>query len=326
MDVQNTIFLYIVIGLLVVILAGFIVHNIILQRNLNDISNQLKMILDSETNQRITVSTNNKGVLKLVEVINSKLKTLRDKEINYLGGSQELRQSIVNVSHDLRTPLTAINAYLDIIEDEKDQAIIDDYLKRIRNRIEALNSLTEELFSFVLLDKESKPADKTSYKAKFDNTNEATKIIALLQECMLDFYAAFKERNIEPSISDRAQNLDENSILVAASRKSVLRIFENVISNALKYGKNIFEVDYFINDKGNIQIEFVNESDRLTNISLSKLFDKYYTVEEGKESTGLGLLIAKKMAEEAGGSIGASLEGERFRITIVLPIELKEEK
>lgn len=302
-------------------------REILLKRELKRISRQLKEILDSDTNQLITVDTYDKGIVELVKVLNDELKELRTKKINYQGGSHELRHSIVNISHDLRTPLTAINAYLDMLEDEKDPQTISNYMGRIRNRINALNDLTEELFSFVLIDKDQdKEKDRSSYKSKFDDVSNTTKVIATLQECMLDFYAAFKERQIEPSISERAQNIDENSVFVDMSRKSVLRIFENIISNALKYGKNIFEVDYYIRDDGTIQFDFVNESDRLTNVSLSKLFDKFYTVQEGKESTGLGLLIAKKMVEEAGGSINASLEEERFKITVVLPVRETEEK
>lgn len=335
---KSFILMSLTIGILIILSVCLIVREFSIRKSLREIESQLKRILRTDTNQLIRISSSDKGVRRLANTLNDELKILRKEKINIIGGNSELKQSIINISHDLRTPLTAIISYLDIIDDEKDEEIKKEYMRRIRNRIDALKDLTAELFSFVLTNKEEKNDinnisdtsgsefasnvidNKAVYQAKFDDKSEKIKIIPVLQECMLDFYQSFKEREIEPIICQRAEALDDKDIYVNMTQKTALRIFENIISNALKYGKNIFEVDYYISEDGFIHFEFTNESDMLTNISLSKLFDKYYTVQEGRDSTGLGLLIARKMAEGAGGSVMAELDGERFKIKVILPV------
>lgn len=334
----------IAIGILIILSVCLIVRDYSIHKSLKEIESQLKRILKTDTNQLIRISSSDKGVRRLANTLNDELKILRKEKINIIGGNSELKQSIINISHDLRTPLTAIISYLDIIDDEKDEEIKNEYMRRIRNRIDALKDLTAELFSFVLTNKEEKndinnisdtsgseSASTLSnnsagiYQAKFDDKSDKIKIIPVLQDCMLDFYQSFKERGIEPTISEGAEALDDKDIYVNMTQKTALRIFENIVSNALKYGKNVFEVDYYISEDGFIHFEFTNESDMLTNISLSKLFDKYYTVQEGRDSTGLGLLIARKMAEGAGGSVMAELDGERFKIKVILPVNEQTE-
>ena len=134
---------------IVVFIAIFLSIKIIVMKNeISQIEKSLSIILKSDTNNLITVSSNDKDLKKLATSLNKNLKNLRKLELEYKQGNQELKASITNISHDLRTPLTAIRGYLDLIEKEKLENKQLEYLKIIDSKVKDLTELTEQLFDF----------------------------------------------------------------------------------------------------------------------------------------------------------------------------------
>ncbi|MGN0574276.1 MAG: sensor histidine kinase, partial [Acutalibacteraceae bacterium] len=272
------------------------VRLILLKKELKSINSQLDEILKGDTNAMITVSSNNKAVKETALALNEKIRELRKKELQLKSKNDELRTAITNISHDLRTPLTAICGYLDLLKSEEKSDEVDRCLGIIENRTEALKQLTEEFFKYSLVAFE-----------EFELKIEEISVNGALEESIAAFYGAFKEKGIEPQI-----NITEQKIIRSLDKSALLRIFSNILSNALKYSDGDLEIT--LNDSG--KIIFTNTATGLDEIQVGKIFDRFYTVENARTSTGLGLSIARSLAERMGGKISASYGNEKLSVIV----------
>ena len=272
-----------------------------LKKELKSINSQLEEILKGDTNALITVSTSNKAVKETALALNEKIKELRKKELQLKSKNDELRTAITNISHDLRTPLTAICGYLDLLKSEEKSDEVNRCLGIIENRTEALKQLTEEFFKYSLV-----AFEEEELKIEELSVNGA------LEESVAAFYGAFKEKGIEPQI-----NITDRRIIRSLDKSALLRIFSNILSNALKYSGGDLEIT--LNDSG--KIVFTNTAKGLDEIQVGKIFDRFYTVENARTSTGLGLSIARSLAERMGGKISASYSGEKLSIIVDFGVE-----
>ncbi len=261
---------------------------IVMKNEIVNIEKSLSTILKSDTNNLITVFSNDKNLKKLATSLNKNLKELRKLELEYKQGNQELKNSITNISHDLRTPLTAIRGYLDLIDKNNFTNKQLEYLIVIDNKVKDLIELTEQLFHF------SKSIDIQNEIKK-----ENVCINNILEDSIISFYSLLKEHNISPTIE-----ICEEKVIRLLNENMVKRIFENIISNAIKYSEDNFNIKL----KSNGMIEFSNKTNSLDSTSLEKIFDRYYTVKNAKKSNGIGLSIAKQLVELNDGSIKAKYE------------------
>lgn len=281
---------------LAVVILFLTVRQIALKKELENISSQLSEILKGDTNVLITVSTNNKSIKETALTLNEKIRELRKTELQLKSKNDELRTAITNISHDLRTPLTAICGYLDLLKSEEKSDEVDRCLGIIENRTEALKQLTEEFFKYSLV-----AFEEEKLKIEEISVNSA------LEESVAAFYGAFKEKEIEPRIS-----ITERKITASLDKSALLRIFANILSNALKYSDGDLEI--LLNDSG--KIVFTNTATGLDEIQVGKIFDRFYTVENARTSTGLGLSIAKSLAERMGGKISASYSNQKLSVIV----------
>lgn len=283
--------------LLVLLIAIFtIIKILIIKKELKNIGSSITNILSSDTNNLITVSIPDADIKQLTNILNKNLKELRKLELVYKNGNQELKSSITNISHDLRTPLTAIRGYLDLMDNKNLTIKQKNYLKIIDSKVKDLTELTEQLFDF------SKSIDIQEEVKK-----ENICINDVLEDSIASFYSLFKKNNISPKI-----NICEEKIFRLQNEFMLKRIFENIISNAIKYGKK----DLKINLQNDGTIEFSNMTDKLDQVSLEKIFDRYYTVKNTKKSNGIGLSIAKQLVELNNGSILAKYKNNYLIIEV----------
>ena len=203
---------------------------------------------------------------------------------------------VSNIAHDLRTPLTAISGYLDLLEEEKTNEKVGRYLDIIRERTENLIQLTEELFRYSVI-------TSTSDEMKLEKVSLRNE----LEVAIAGSYGLLTEKNITPEIE--LTDLKVERVLDSALLQ---RIFGNIISNAAKYSEGDLKIKLY--DSG--KIVFQNRALGLTKVEAEQLFDRFYTVNNAKESTGLGLSIAKMLTEKMGGKIYA--EWENGIISIIL--------
>ena len=280
--------------MLAIALAAAVVKIVLLRRGFDELTENIEDQVKGQTQVPVTLSTSDPHAQRAAETINRELTNLQKERNDYLDGNRKVAEAVTGISHDIRTPLTAINSYLDLIADEKDEELKAQYLERIKSRTLSLSDLADELFKY------STSADQANYPVKSDrSSSEPVDISRILEECILSFYAGFKNKGIEPQIE-----LPDSPVYVLCDSKSANRIFENIISNALKYADG--SLDIKLDDSG--RAVFSNPAPDLTPVSAAKLFDRYYTVNEGSESTGLGFSIAKELITRNGGTIESELK------------------
>ena len=288
---------WVLCGVLIIAIVVLIIKIRIMQISMDEICSCVAKHLSSDTNQLITISSRDKYVRRFASEIARQLAELRRHRRQYVHGDRELKEAVTNISHDLRTPLTAISGYLDLLEREEKSENVQRYLSQIQNRTEVLKNLTEELFrySVVTSSQELKP--------------ERMDVVRALEESLLSFYAVMQEKGIQPEI-----DLPEVPVFRELDVGAVNRIFSNIISNALKYSDGDLSVAM---DKNGC-ITFSNTAHNLNTVTVGRLFDRFYTVEASRNSTGLGLSIAKLLIERMGGSIEAIYTGQKLTIHILL--------
>ena len=286
---------WIICGVFAVVIVILAIKIRMMQKSMDEICSCLSEHLSSDTNQLITVSSSDKHVCHLASKIARQLTELRRQRRLYISGDRELKEAVTNISHDLRTPLTAICGYLELLEAEEMTDNTRRYVEQISNRTEALIALTEELFRYSVISSVS------------DLSYEKVNVGRVLEDTLISFYGAFEQKNITPNI------LLPDSVIVRSLDKSALsRIFGNIISNAVKYSDCDFSVT--MSDTG--EITFSNTASELSSVDVGKLFDRFYTVDSARKSTGLGLSIAKLLTERMGGCISAEYKGNTLSITL----------
>ena len=284
-----------IIGILFLIIFALLAKIYYLRRSANEIAEAFRDRLEKNTNVLIDISTRDHCMRKLADEINLQLRLLRKERQRYQHGDLELKEAVTNISHDLRTPLTAISGYLDLLEREEKSENIQRYLSQIKNRTEVLKCLTEELFRYSVV------------SSSQDLNPEHIDIVRALEENLLSFYAVMQEKGIQPGIE-----LPEEPIYRDLDVGAVNRIFSNIISNALKYSDG----DLSIKMDKNGCVTFSNTANNLTAVTVGRLFDRFYTVEANRNSTGLGLSIAKLLIERMGGYIEAIYNNGKLEIKV----------
>ena len=285
--------LYILTGFLLTAVVALLLKIFLMRKSMKEISGQLHDRLTEDTNVLIDVSSHDPYLLKMTDEINAHLRLLRKDRQKYQQGDMDLKEAVANLSHDLRTPLTAVSGYLDLLEQEEKSSAAERYLSRIRNRTDAMKNLTHELFRYSLAS-----SARTLKKERIDLVRE-------LEESLLSFYGVLKERGIDPEIQ-----LPDKPVWKELDRNAVSRIFSNIISNALKYSDRDLSVR--MTDDGDMT--FANSAVNLDAVAVGKLFDRFFSVETGQNSTGLGLSIAKTLTVRMGGSIDAEYHEGRLYI------------
>ena len=267
-----------------------------LKHSANEIAEAFLEHLNTDTNTLIDISSRDRHMCALAENINVQLRELRRQRLKYLKGDSELKEAVTNISHDLRTPLTAIYGYLELMEDEDKSENVARYLECIKNRAEHMKQLTEELFKYSIIMSASENIEL-----------EEITINGVLEECIAGFYGALTEKKIVPVI-----DICDETVVRRLNKTGLVRVFNNVLNNALKYSDG--DLDISMSPDG--EIVFANTASGLSEVQVGKMFDRFFTVESARHSTGLGLAIAKNMVEQMNGTIIAKYENDKLSICI----------
>lgn len=290
------ILLWAIIGIMAVIIIALIVKIILLKKSAKEIETAFADRLITDTNTLIDISSSDKHMRSLASSINVQLRKLRKEHHRFVQGDMELKNAVTNISHDLRTPLTAVFGYLDLLQKQEKSKEVERYLSIIRERCENLKSLTEELFKYSVI-------------VTTDEEFETEEIVVnhILEESVAGYYATLVEHNINPVI-----DLPDEKVICLANRSALNRIFSNLLNNAVKYSNG--DLNIFLDEKG--EVVFSNTAPGLDEVQVGKLFDRFYTVETARKSTGLGLAISRTLAEQMGGSISAEYTDNRLIIKL----------
>lgn len=286
-------------GALAFCVLGLLLRLHLLRRDLVEIVQELEDKRCTDTNTQISVSTGGRAVRALAAQLNMQLESLRQERLRLQNGDAELKSAITNISHDLRTPLTAVCGYLELLEQEPHTDKARRYLSIIRERTDAMRALTEELFQYSVV------------TAALDHLQvERVSVRSVLEQSLAAFYGVLTERGIIPSIE-----LPDASVSRMLDGGALRRVFDNILSNAVKYSDG----DLSVTLTADGTVAFSNSAQRLSRVQTARLFERFFTVESARGSTGLGLSIAKQMTERMNGSISASYEDGQLHILVCFP-------
>lgn len=284
-------------GVFIILLLVAKIH--MLRKAAREIEEAFADRLMADTNTLIDISSNDQSMRSLANVLNEQLRELRAQRHRYLLGDRELKNAVTNIAHDLRTPLTAICGYLDLLEREESTEASLRYIGIMKDRAGMLSELTEELFRYSVI-----------VATEGDARVEPVLVNEVLEESIAAFYHILKDHGITPVI-----RLTEEKVIRHLDPSSLTRIFSNLLNNAVKYSDGDLEIA--LSETG--EILFSNRASGLDEAQVGRLFDRFYTVETARKSTGLGLAISKTLVEQMNGTITASYHNLRLSICIVFP-------
>ena len=283
-------------------LAVLILKITILKGSIRQIRREFKERDELNSSAKIGISFRDADLCGLTDDLNKTLEKMRKKYNLYVQGDSEVKQTIGNASHDLRTPLTAIIGYLELAKGKMQAGEdITSYLDIIENRARYMKELTDELFEFsgIIGDNDREELQ-----------TEEIEINRVLEDSIIDYYSVLSENGIEPLVE-----ITEEPVVRFLNRHALERIFANLLNNAVKYSQG----DLKITLAGSGEITFENYAPELTEIQVQQLFDRFYTVRTGRNSTGLGLAIARNLVTQLNGTIAAKRIEKNLVIRISFP-------
>ena len=287
--------LYSVIVVLSILVITLLIRVVTTNIELKNITRELEEITEKDTNLLLSISSGDKSIKILVDSLNKELKKLLSLKREYSKGIFDVKKSAENIAHDIRTPLTAIKGYVDLLEEEELSEEGRKYLDIIRGRTQYLKSLTDELFLSLSM-KSRGVLNLSDIDAK-----------SILEEALVSNYKEFEKKGMTPSLIT-----PNEKVIIKADSKALYRAYSNIISNALKYGEGEFKVE--MDEKGNTI--FSNLAPNMDSVEANKLLDRYYTISDAKASSGIGLSISKEILQEMGGELKVKLENNRLYISI----------
>ena len=244
----------------------------------------------------------NRAAEELLASINALLRLRQDDAAEHRRQERAIRQQISNISHDLRTPLTSILGYLQLLEgDSLTQEERGEYLEIVRGRAKSLQSLITSFYELSRLEGGEYPLSR-----------EKVDLYHILSELAAEFYNDFEEAGFETTVE-----LAENLPAVMADPAGVLRVFTNLIRNALEHGQT--RMDIRLRREGSELLSvFANDASGLTEEDVQHVFDRFFTADKMRtgQSTGLGLAIVKALVERMGHRVTAELHDGMFFITV----------
>ena len=291
--------IYIIFALLII--SAFLGSRLFyVEKQVKSLTKQLQAINKNKRDKKITIGLLNKKIEVLAEEINEVIEVKKQSEANKVKVENDLRQTIANMSHDLRTPLTSIKGYIqflklhDITEEEKNE-----YLNIAEQRVKTLECLLNDFYELSLIE-----------SLDYEITLEKICLNRILQEVILGKYADFTNRNINPNIE-----MPEGNIYIIAEEKSLERVIENLLSNTIKYAKDNIKISLKV-EENKALLKISNTAINLTSQDVENVFDRFYISDKTRSGTGtgLGLAIARGLVEKMSGTISADMKEDVFNI------------
>ena len=282
---------------LCILIVALLAKIIVLKKSVRKIRTDFVVSKKGDSNRIITIDCRDRDILQLVTDMNETLDEIRKYYLLYHEGDAEMKTAITNISHDLRTPLTAISGYLELLKPMEKSKEVEQYISIIEERTTHMKKLTEEMFEYSVI--ASAQTEETIL--------EEVDVNRAIEDCVMEYYGAIMERNIDLKV-----DITEKRIIRRLNKVQIERVFSNLISNALKYSDGDLSIS--MNEEG--IIVFANKAKSLSKVSVEHLFGRFYTVENARNSTGLGLSIAKTFVERMNGTIRAEYEQETLSIIL----------
>lgn len=301
--------MYIVIGVLV----GIIIFQFIImweyKRQVKDICRQLAFLMKHESNMLINREFDMGGIGMLSDRLNELLELRRKERQHYQEKEALIADTYTNISHDIRTPLTSLGGYFQLMEESENVKEQKRYLGIIRERINSLNEMLEELFTFTKLKNEA-----------YNLELMPSCMNRILKETVFSYYDDWVRMEIQPNIQ-----ITEEQLYIQGNQQGLHRVIQNVIKNGIDHGEKKISI-VLERNKNKAVFKISNRVQHPEQIDIEHVFEQFYKADtaRSKTSTGLGLSITRELVKRMNGEIEAKLEKEEFIIEIRFPIITEE--
>lgn len=298
--------MYIMIGVLSVLILILIGILISYKRQVKDICRQLRFLQECDSNMLITTEMKKGHIGELAELLNTLLKERKKERADYQKKEQMIADIYTNLSHDIRTPLTSLDGYFQLLEETQEENDRKRYIQIIQERIESLKEMLEELFTYTKL-------QNGTYELKLEPQN----VGQILKETVFSYYDDWAEQEISPQFE-----ITEEPVWIRGNKQALRRTIQNIIKNGLDHGNKEIRIQLSRNEK-QMELVFQNKIEPGEQIDISRVFERFYKADKArsKSSTGLGLSIAKAFVEKMHGEIAAEIKEDWFCIKISFPCE-----
>jgi len=288
--------------LLALVCAVLIGRQLTLEQGLHNAARRMREQLADETTARLSLPCPSAGAEELLSCLNQLLELRQEERARYRRKEQELRRQIANVSHDLRTPLTSILGYLQLLEgDGLSPERKAEYLAVIEGRARTLQTFIAAFYDLSRIEGGELPLER-----------EQVDLRRALSDQLAASYGQIEEAGLDMEVE-----LADGLPPVWADSGAVARIFSNLLTNALRHGKDALSVRLY--RAGNVIVSaFSNRAEGLTAEDAAHVFERFYTADKMRtgQSTGLGLAIVKALAERMGHTAAARWEDGVFTIEV----------
>lgn len=291
---------------LVVALSYMVAKNLHFIWQIKNINHQIEFINTHKTNKIVSGEYSGGCITDLINNINALSEQCTTLKAKCVTNENNIKETITNISHDIRTPLTSLSGYFQLLCQCDVTSERENYSKIIEQQITVLEEMLEELFTYAKLSNET-------YEMPLTQCH----INQILRDAVFSFYYDFKKANFLPEIL-----IPEKPIYIVSNDMALKRAFQNVLKNVIEHGKKCVGVTMKQNN-GEAEIIFYNDIANDAEIDTSRIFDRFYKADIARSSstTGLGLAIAKELLSKLNASISATVSSNRFEIIIILKNE-----
>lgn len=283
------------LSICVVLLACTVVYQQVtfragIQNTLNEISQTLEVILDTDSDEKVMVFTDHKSLISLMMQINRLLADRQKVRADYRRSEIASKRMLSNISHDIKTPMTVILGYLEIMRVNGDPR--QEMLGKVEATAHRVMELITQFFTLAKLE-----AGDTKLEGSKLNLNEACR------ENILGFYELLSNREFQIEI-----DIPKEPIFVMGDPDALHRILFNLISNAIRYGADGKYLGMVLRaDQSNAYIDIIDRGRGIPKEFADTIFDRLFTMEDSRnprmQGNGLGLTIAKNLALQLGGDV-----------------------
>jgi signal transduction histidine kinase len=278
-----------------------------LKRQLRKLKQEVKELpTRASFGSRLSLDFREQSLLALVDELNQMVDAFEDQNRQAKQMEENVKLSIAGLSHDLRTPLTSINGYVQLLQVSSDEGKRANYLKMIEHSVKRLIEMTDQFYDLARIETNQKEIVLSSIS-----------LSKLVEEIFLSYYEQFEEKNIElqfPEQTIESQIIGEELMLT--------RVIQNIVQNILRYAKSKAVISY-INEGTHLIFIIKNDIKPDSKVVVEKVFMRFYTEVTSRtntESSGLGLYLSKKLVEKMNGKMDADLNGSWFILKVQLPI------